>query len=57
MQNVPIPKECDLQNFHDMPLDVVRLRASELRLRSSADEFRAAVLLWGGLRCPWWAIG
>lgn len=36
----------DLRNFPDMPLEVARLRDSDLRRRSSGDEFKAAILLW-----------
>lgn len=38
--------DCDLRDFSFMPLDVVRLRDSELSALSSGDEFRCAVLLW-----------
>ncbi|GAB3249101.1 DUF1376 domain-containing protein [Chitinimonas naiadis] len=40
------PSNCDLRDFAFMPLDVVRLRDSDLSALSSGDEFRAAVLLW-----------
>lgn len=36
----------DLRDFAFMPLDVVRLRDSDLAARASAEEFRCAVLLW-----------
>ncbi len=42
----PVPACCDLRAFHYLPLDVVRLRDSELAATASGDEFRAAVLLW-----------
>jgi len=38
--------DCDLRDFAFMPLDVVRLRDSDLSAVSSGDEFRCAVLLW-----------
>lgn len=41
-----VPPECDLRDFVFMPLDVRRLRDSSLAAMASADEFRAAVLLW-----------
>jgi hypothetical protein len=40
------PVDCDLRDFAFMPLDVVRLRDSDLAVTSEADEFRCAVLLW-----------
>lgn len=40
------PLDCDLRNFPHMPLDVVRLRDSDLAALEGAEEFRAAVLLW-----------
>ena len=42
----PVPESCDLRAFQYLPLDVVRLRDSELTAAASGDEFRAAVLLW-----------
>ncbi len=42
----PVPAICDLRNFPDMPLEVDTLRDSDLRRRSSGDEFKAAVILW-----------
>ena len=41
-----VDSEVDLRDFAYMPLDVVRLRDSELFICSSGDEFRAAVVLW-----------
>ncbi len=41
-----VAPEVDLRDFVFMPLDVVRLRDSGLAVRSSGDEFRAAVMLW-----------
>jgi hypothetical protein len=38
--------DVDLKDFAFMPLDVVRLRDSDLAMRSTAEAFRAAVLLW-----------
>lgn len=40
------PPDCDLRDFSFMPLDVVRLRDSDLAALESAEAFRAAVLLW-----------
>jgi len=40
------PIDCDLRDFAFMPLDVVRLRDSDLAVTAEADEFRCAVLLW-----------
>ncbi len=40
------PADCDLRGLGFMPLDVGRLRDSDLALVSSGDEFKAAVLLW-----------
>lgn len=42
----PVPADCDLRNFQDMPLEVDTLRDSDLRRRSTGDEFKAAVILW-----------
>ncbi len=38
--------DCDLRDFAFMPLDVARLRDSDLAIQVCAEEFRAAVLLW-----------
>jgi hypothetical protein len=40
------PPDLDLRGFTYMPLEVVRLRDSDLVVLASGDEFRAAVLLW-----------
>ena len=40
------PADCDLRGLQFMPLDVVRLRESDLAAISTGDEFKAAVLLW-----------
>ena len=40
------PVDLDLRNFPYMPLDVIRLRDSDIAVVSSGEEFRAAVLLW-----------
>lgn len=40
------PADCDLRDFAFMPLDVVRLRDSDLAVNADGDEFRCAVLLW-----------
>jgi hypothetical protein len=53
MQGPPkplVPFEIDLRDFPYMPLDVVRLRDSELAVVLSGEEFRSAVLLW----CACW---
>ena len=41
-----VSPEVDLRDFAFMPLDVVRLRDSDLAAVASGDGFRAAVLLW-----------
>jgi hypothetical protein len=41
-----VPSEVDLRDFGFMPLDVLRLRDSDLATVATGDEFRAAVLLW-----------
>lgn len=41
-----VPADCDLRDFAFMPLDVVRLRDSDLAATESAEVFRAAVMLW-----------
>ena len=49
MDNLPKPLtnlNCDLRDFPFMPLDVVRLRDSDIAALSNGDEFRCAVLLW-----------
>lgn len=44
---VPLtPTECDLRDFGFMPLDVLRLRDSEMAAVADAEVFRAAVLSW-----------
>jgi hypothetical protein len=40
------PPDCDLRCFAWMPLDVVRLRDSDLAVLANGDAFRAAVFLW-----------
>lgn len=40
------PADCDLKGLTFMPLDVLRLRDSDLALSATGDEFKAAVLLW-----------
>jgi hypothetical protein len=42
----PVPADCDLRQFPDMPLEVASLRDSDLRRRSTGDEFKAAIVLW-----------
>lgn len=41
-----VPADCDLRDFAFMPLDVVRLRDSDIAAVATGDEFRCAVLLW-----------
>jgi uncharacterized protein YdaU (DUF1376 family) len=41
-----VPIEIDLRGMPFMPLDVNRLRDSQLSISASGDQFRAAVLLW-----------
>lgn len=40
------PPECDLRDFAFMPLDVLRLRDSDLAVKADGEAFRCAVLLW-----------
>jgi hypothetical protein len=40
------PPECDLRDFAFMPLDVLRLRDSDLASIADAEAFRAAVISW-----------
>lgn len=42
----PVYPDLDLRDFPYMPLDVVRLRDSELGVLATGEEFRAAVMLW-----------
>jgi 5-methylcytosine-specific restriction endonuclease McrA len=45
--NAPLtPSDLDLRDFTYMPLDVVRLRDSDMMALSTAEGFRAAVSLW-----------
>ena len=49
MSSLPEPlvhADLDLRDFAFMPLDVVRLRDSELAAKVSGEDFRCAVLLW-----------
>ena len=48
-----VPPEVDLRDFPFMPLDVVRLRDSDLAIGGTGEGFRAAVLLW----CAAWHQG
>lgn len=41
-----VSAEVDLRDFGFMPLDVLRLRDSDLAALATGDEFKAAVLLW-----------
>lgn len=40
------PPDCDLRDFAFMPLDVLRLRDSDLAVKADGESFRCAVLLW-----------
>lgn len=40
------PPDCDLRDFAFMPLDVARLRDSDLAVKADGESFRCAVLLW-----------
>lgn len=42
----PVSKDTDLRDFRFMPLDAQRLRDSDLAAYATAEEFRAAILLW-----------
>lgn len=42
----PVPGDVDLRDFQFMPLDVLRLRDSDIAGLASGEEFKAAVLLW-----------
>jgi len=42
----PVPPHVDLTDFPFFPLDAVRLRDSDLSVKASGEEFKAAVLLW-----------
>lgn len=46
----PVRADCDLRDFPFMPLDVVRLRDSDLAASATDAEFRCAVMLW----CACW---
>lgn len=46
MSEPPVPVDCDLRSFPYMPLDVVRLRDSDMAAIKDPEAFRAAVLLW-----------
>lgn len=41
-----VPSEVDLRDYPFMPLDVARLRDSDLITKTTGDEFKAAVMLW-----------
>jgi hypothetical protein len=41
-----VPADVDLRDFGFMPLEVLRLRDSDLTALASGEEFKAAVLLW-----------
>lgn len=49
LQQLPAPltpPDCDLRDFAFMPLDVLRLRDSDLAVKADGESFRCAVLLW-----------
>jgi len=49
LQRIPAPltpPDCDLRDFAFMPLDVLRLRDSDLAVKADGEAFRCAVLLW-----------
>jgi hypothetical protein len=46
LPNPLTPPDLDLRDFDWMPLDVARLRDSDLSVLAPGDAFRAAVLLW-----------
>lgn len=46
-----VPSDCDLRGMPGMMVDTSRLPRSQLRLKCSADEFRAAIILW----CAAWS--
>jgi hypothetical protein len=46
LPNPLVPADCDLQDFQFMPLDVMRLRDSDLAANESPEACWAAVLLW-----------
>ena len=41
-----VPADVDLRSFPTMPVDVQALRNSDMAVTATADEFRAAILLW-----------
>lgn len=41
-----VPTEVDLRSFRFMPLDVLRLRDSDLAAVATGDQFKAAIMLW-----------
>jgi hypothetical protein len=41
-----VPPEVDLRNFKFMPLEVMRLRDSDMAAQANGEEFKASVLLW-----------
>lgn len=46
-EHLPLtPADCDLRDFQFMPLDVVRLRDSDIAVMVTGEEFRSAVMLW-----------
>lgn len=40
----PVPEDLDLRDFQYMPLDVLRLRDSDLSTLASGEQFKAAGL-------------
>jgi hypothetical protein len=42
----PVPADADLRHYGDMPLEVARLRDSDIASIADAEAFRCAVMLW-----------
>ena len=42
----PVPADADLRDLPSMPLDVIRVRDSDLALTAAPEVFRVAVLAW-----------
>lgn len=42
----PVPADADLRHYGDMPLEVARLRDSDIASIGDAEAFRCAVMLW-----------
>lgn len=46
LPNPPVPPDCDLRKYNRMPLDVVRLRGSDIHVECTAEEKWFALELW-----------